>query len=449
MIKVLFRPGAIESYALTGAAAGTKDQPMFAAFLKTLAGPCGVKRGEAVLACVSGGLDSMVLLELLREAAPAMTLRTGVIHVDHGLRKEASERDARFVLDWCRQLGISCFLEELRMEPGLPNLEEEARRRRYEAVLACMKREGFDFAATGHTLNDQAETVLYRIARGTGIRGLGGMSFSRPDGIIRPLLQLTREQVERFAAANGIRWVQDLTNNDPKHSRNLIRHNLIPVLEQINPRASEAVARLAEIAGEEGLVLEEMAAGLEERSRLFDWGIVRGYSAHELAMARKAVAGRLIINVVTGMIGEPRGIDQLQVDAVLGVLSGGAAAHTVKRRVRIFLDGPVVIFRQAARGPFYRVRADAPGLVRLEEINADIGVPESLLNGRSCEIRSFLPGDRCGGVRVAEVLARMGVLSALRPFWPVLVSGDEVLAVASRKTGYNPADLMVPEQHAA
>jgi len=436
-----------ESYALTGAAPGTKDQPMFADFMKTLAGPCAVKDGDAVLACVSGGLDSMVLLELLRQAAVPMRLKIGVVHVDHGLRKEASRKDAQFVLARCLEIGVQCFLKELHMDPGLPNLEEEARRRRYDAVIACMRNEGYAFAATGHTLNDQAETVLYRVARGTGIRGLAGMSFSRPDGIIRPLLQFSRKQLEFFARERAVGFVKDLTNDDPRHSRNLIRHSLIPVLEKINPRAVEAVARLAEIAREESAFLEEAAARLEEQARIFDWGMVRGYSADALKKVEDTVARRFIINTVADMAGDPRGIDQLQVDAVLGVLRGSAAAHTVKRQVRVILDGQALIFRQASRGPFYRVRANAPGIVQLKEINLGLNVPGSLLAGRPCEIRSYLPGDRCGGVRVAEILARMGVMNALRPFWPVLVAGDDVLAVASRKHGYNPDDMTGLEQH--
>ncbi|HVN71975.1 MAG TPA: tRNA lysidine(34) synthetase TilS, partial [Desulfomonilia bacterium] len=182
-----------------------------------------MKRGDSVLICVSGGIDSMVLLDLMQGTRDGMDLRLGVIHVDHGLRKDESGSDARFVQDRCSDLFLEFHLVELNMDPNTANLEEEARKRRYDAIQGLRQRYAYDHAATGHTLDDQAETVLYRVIRGTGIRGLSGMEYRRPDGVIRPMLGISRSRVSEYALQKGIRYVNDRTNDDTRLARNLIR----------------------------------------------------------------------------------------------------------------------------------------------------------------------------------------------------------------------------------
>lgn len=204
-------------------------------FMSALTGPCAVKNNDSVLVCVSGGIDSMVLLDLMRCASQSLDLRLGVIHVDHGLRKKESGQDAFFVQEWCQKLSLEFYLARLMMTPGTANLEEEARKMRYDAIRDFKTRHGYAFAATGHTLEDQAETVLYRIIRGTGIRGLAGMEYKRPDGLIRPMLGISRTRVKEYATAQGLAYVNDSTNTDLRLARNLIRSAVIPVMERITP----------------------------------------------------------------------------------------------------------------------------------------------------------------------------------------------------------------------
>ncbi len=186
---------------------------MLEKFKQTLTGLCGVKTGDGVLACCSGGIDSMVLLRLMKTASVELGLKLHAVTVDHGLRCEAPG-DAQFVLDTCAALGVEASLYELKMDPKIPNLEEEARIRRYEAIRDCRNKLGYKFIATGHTTDDQAETLIYRLIRGTGIRGMSGMDYAGPDGLIRPMLNITRAEVEAFAKANDIRYVTDQTNAD-------------------------------------------------------------------------------------------------------------------------------------------------------------------------------------------------------------------------------------------
>jgi hypothetical protein len=245
----------------------------------------------------------------------------------------------------------------------------------------------------------------------------------------------------------GIRHVLDKTNDDLKRSRNLIRHSIISVMEQINPKVIQAVARLSQIAQDEGGFVEQAARQLETDALLFDWGIIKGFAADSLRKAPAPIARRLIINSATGMLGDPRGIDELQVNAVLDVLKGKTAGHTIKRKVTAVVDGTSFIFRTAMDGPYYRVPVNRAGDFPIPEINAEVRVSFSLQQGEHLEIRSFMRGDRMGKKRVSEILSGRGVPASLRPFWPVLASGKDIIATASRNENNGPSEMIVEEYY--
>lgn len=219
-----------------------------------------IRQGDRVVAALSGGADSMALLAFLRELAGSMGFGLEACHVNHGLRGEESDRDEAFVRDWCAREGIPCRVirldgEALRREKG-GSLEEAARAARYRALEEAAGPEGK--IATGHTASDNLETVLLNLARGTGLRGLCGIPPVR-GRIIRPLLSLTREQVEAYCAQKGIPYVTDSTNLEDNYSRNRLRHQAVPALLSINPAAREGVAAMCRrLRGEEEL-LERLA----------------------------------------------------------------------------------------------------------------------------------------------------------------------------------------------
>ncbi|MDT8274229.1 MAG: tRNA lysidine(34) synthetase TilS [Desulfomonilia bacterium] len=403
---------------------------MFESFIHTLTGACRVVAGDAVLVCCSGGTDSMVLLELMRRAAPVLNLEIGVIHVDHGLRGSASRAHARFVQDTCQVLGIPFFLYELHMAPDSSNLEEEARTRRYEAVHTCMTEKGYRLAATGHTTDDQAETILYRMIRGSGIRGIAGMDFTSQSGIIRPLLSRTREQIRSFAAENRIVYVHDHTNADTSRPRNLIRHEILPLMEKINPRAAQSLFRLSEIAREESLVMDTQSTSLMKAAAVFDWGIVKAYRGDLFLNAPDAVLRRCIIMIVSSMLDDTRGIDARQVEQICAVVTGACRAHTLKRRLRVFSQNALLVFQETGKEPYYRIPTPVSGTYGIDRIRKAVrieGIPGA---EDSMIMRSALPGDRFRHTRVCELLRKAGVTSPLRPFWPVVLQADRIIAVA-------------------
>ncbi|HTO14059.1 MAG TPA: tRNA lysidine(34) synthetase TilS [Candidatus Binatia bacterium] len=201
--------------------------------------------GETVLVAVSGGADSVALLHLLHGLAPSWRLALHVLHVDHGLRPGSAD-DAAFVRGLGARLGVPVDVERVRVGPG--SVEAAARTARYAALEAWAERLGAARIAVGHTLDDQAETVLMRVLDGAGVRGLAAIPPVR-GRIVRPLVEIRREALRAMLAAEGIAWVEDPTNRDPKFRRNRIRHELLPLLAaSYAPDVTEALARVARLA---------------------------------------------------------------------------------------------------------------------------------------------------------------------------------------------------------
>ena len=217
-------------------------------------------RGGRVLCAVSGGLDSMCLLHYLDTWGRAHGFAPAAAHFHHQLRK-AADADQRFVEDWCAARHIPCFTgsgdtRALADAEGL-SAEEAARKLRYGFLEETARREGFDAILTAHHADDNAETMLLNLVRGTGLRGLAGIPRQR-DGILRPFLEISREDLAAYAAAHHLPHVEDETNTDPDAAaRNLVRLQVMPLLRRLNPRAAEHMARTA-------ARLAEMDTGLSD-----------------------------------------------------------------------------------------------------------------------------------------------------------------------------------------
>jgi tRNA(Ile)-lysidine synthase len=218
--------------------------------------------GETVLVAVSGGADSVALADLLHELIPVLRLSLHVAHVHHGLRPEA-EADADSVGRLCERLAVPYHLERVavRREPPWEGLEAEARRARYAALLARARAVGAHRVATGHTADDQAETVLMRLLQGAGPRGLAGIAPARGP-LIRPLLETRRLEIERHLRQRGLDWVEDPSNRDPRFLRNRIRHEILPFLGEVwGPEMVDSLCRSAAMA-------RRWVVDLEQRARV-------------------------------------------------------------------------------------------------------------------------------------------------------------------------------------
>lgn len=209
--------------------------------------------GRRVLVAVSGGPDSVCLAHFLAQMARRKGLTLELLHVHHGLRGREADRDAASVEKLGRTLGVPARIARagvraLAKKRGL-GLEEAGRKERYRLLAARARRGRFDAVATGHHLDDQAETVLLHLLRGTSLEGLGGIAPSRPlapgVALIRPLLPLTRSEVVVYLEMHGLASREDRTNRDRTFTRNWVRTEVLPLLESRAPGVKERLSAIA------------------------------------------------------------------------------------------------------------------------------------------------------------------------------------------------------------
>jgi tRNA(Ile)-lysidine synthase len=283
---------------------------------------------DVVVAC-SGGPDSTALAHLAAEARPDLVLR--LAHVRHGLRDDAE--DAEVVRLHGAWLGLPVTVLDVEVVSEGRGTEAAARDARYRALREVAAEHDAKAVLVGHTADDQAETVLLRLARGTGIDGLGAMEPVSGD-LVRPLLRLRRQDVHRFVELEGLPCVEDPTNRDPQVRRSLVRHQVLPVLEQVAPDPVAALVRLARLARDDAAALDLAAApGIREVRKV---GPVRAVPDSVLSLTtddapRLALARRVVRAVLTCFTGEPP--DAATVARVLALEPGSAAS----------LPGPVEV----------------------------------------------------------------------------------------------------------
>jgi tRNA(Ile)-lysidine synthase len=291
-----------------------------------------------LLALVSGGPDSVALLRVV----VALGGEPVVLHVDHGLRGEESREDAEFVLELCRRLNVRCEVRRLGLDGG-PNLQARARDERYTLAEETAVRLGLQVVATGHTADDVAETVLMNLARGTGLRGLAGIPPVR--GMIqRPLIGCTRREILGYLKELDQPYRTDPTNLTGKYTRNRVRLEVLPVLEELYPAAVGNIARAASLVREDIEILEDLATPTVE---------MRGEEVvlplDGLVELRPSLRRHAVRLAYTNVVPDTAPLPSNLIEAVLELLEGGEGTRTLD------LPGGVVASARSGKElAFYR-----------------------------------------------------------------------------------------------
>ena len=244
--------------------------------------------GSRVLCAVSGGADSMALLHLLWSEREALKIQVCAAHFEHGLRGEEALRDAAFVEAWCAQRRIVCRVGHGNMARQGLHDEDSARQLRYAFLEKAAQELGCDRIVTAHNAEDNAETLLLNLCRGAGLTGLSGIPPQRGK-IVRPLLAVRREAIRAYLAENGIEHVEDSSNAGDAYSRNLLRHQVLPILEQINPAFADAAGRTATLLRRDAAYLNSQAEAF--RQKYFDG---ESLPVGELNKADPAISSRVV-----------------------------------------------------------------------------------------------------------------------------------------------------------
>lgn len=278
-----------------------------------------IPAGSTVLLAVSGGPDSTALAYLTVEARPDLVCVLG--HVRHGLRDDAE--DAAVVERHADFLGAGLQVAEVTVTSSGEGIEAAARAHRYAALRRQAREVGAGWILLGHTAEDQAETLLMRLARGTGVPGLGGMSPLR-GGLARPLLRLRRNDVRRYVVHEGLDAIDDPMNRDPSLTRTIARHTVLPALGELGPDPVAALARLADVARGDADKLDadarEVVARIARR-----YGPVNVVHQDDLARLHPAIVHRIVRDLVTDARGGDEPPSSAEVARVLSLEPGAAA----------------------------------------------------------------------------------------------------------------------------
>ena len=403
---------------------------------------------QRIAVAVSGGADSLCLLHILH----ALDYALSVAHVNHHLRGAASDADCEFVRAAAAALNLPFHHFDIHVD-DVGNLEQNARAARYRALLSLIETNVADRIALGHTRSDQAETVLFRFLRGSGSAGLAAIRPATADGLVRPLLECSRADVERFLTERGIAWREDSTNRDMHLARNRMRHALLPQLTASeNPALEGALARTAAWAQAEEdywqAEIDTLAARLLTRT---PHGVL--CTAGEIDKLPTAAARRLIRRAIEEVKGDTRQVDFAHIEAIRQILSS-RQGHG-----RVMLPG-VDVMRSFDQVRFAPPRAHAletrnfsalcrvPGIVGLPGGSTHLRLELETSSNRYNDVVNTLDWERCAGAlelrpwRPGDRYRRTGVESPLRlkelfeagkvPLWerrewPVLHVQDEIL----------------------
>jgi tRNA(Ile)-lysidine synthase len=350
---------------------------------------------EVLLAALSGGPDSTALvacLAALRDAGDAGAVEA--CHVDHGLRPGgAAEAAACAAL--CERLRVPFHAVRV-VVGGAGGVQAAARRARYGALREVARRCGASRIATGHTRSDQAETVLLRLLRGAGARGLGAIP-PRRGALVRPLLDRSRAEVLRYLRARDLPWLEDPTNAAPRYLRNRVRAGLLPALEELVPGAEARLARTADLLREDDRALERRARALVDPG-------AAAVEAARVARAPLAVQRRVVRRLWRAATGARRGLDAGHVAAVLRLVARGRpgrAALPGGREARFAYGRLTLGAASAAEPPPREVEVPGPGRYSvvddaggLREVEVRVAAADRAALAWPLVLRGRRPGDR-------------------------------------------------------
>jgi len=423
-----------------------------------------LRHGGRVGVAVSGGADSVALLHLLHRLADKFRIEPLVLHVNHELRGEESQADEAFVRELAASLHLPAFVE--RSHPGEGNLEQAARDLRHEFFRRCIREQHLAAVALGHTRSDQAETVLFRFLRGSGLAGLAGMTPVTAEGFIRPLLTCSRAEIRDWARSEGISWREDSSNGNLDFTRNRLRRETIPALtDTYNRNLENVLAGMANLASAEedywNQQVEPVYQQITRRSQLGSF-----FQIDPLMALHPAVRRRVVRRALKDVRGDLRSIDFQHIEAILNLCNSSQAhdrvlvpgVDAIRSFDTLLLTRPGQL---AAGGRHYRVDlrlgeehrlpfgagtiyvdwaqhavqfcANFKGAVEVEDLDAEALTGES--TPRPFYVRNWEPGDEiqrpghAGAEKIKSLFQEYRVVLWERRHWPVVVLGEEIVWV--------------------
>ena len=421
-----------------------------------------LNNNDSVICAVSGGADSVCMLEILKELKEKFNLTLYVAHVNHQLRGKESDNDEKFVKRLAESSGLPFYCKKADVKGyaiiNKLSCEEAGRIIRYDFFEELKETLGADKIATAHNKNDNVETVIMRFARGTDIKGLAGIPAANDRSVIRPILCLNRSEIENYLSCKGLHFVTDSTNLDDDFSRNKTRHNIIPVIEsQLNENFVNTMASNIELFGDANAYIEENVNSVYEALVSKEENIY-SFCVKSLLNENSYIVKRVIKKTVFELDGI--NISNELCNLIYNGLSNGSSV-TIGKDLNFYVKYQRAFFVKEYVTQNFSYCINSPGIYNIPEISAVFKVEEGegsvtfrdknaiYLNRNDVSfnfiLRSKKPGDKmsllnCGTKKIKDIMIDEKIPFFLRDKIPVLEYNSEIIWLCGvRDSGHSRA----------
>lgn len=316
-----------------------------------------IKSGDTIVVGVSGGPDSICLLNVLKNLQNELKINIVVAHINHMIRKEA-DSETEFVQDFCKQMDIKCFVKkadvlQIAKEKKL-GTEEVGRKIRYDFFEEVKNLVGGNKIATAHNANDNAETVLMNFLRGSGSTGLKGIEPIRDNKLIRPIIECTRQEIEQYCNEKDLNPKYDKTNQENIYTRNKIRNMLIPYIqENFNPNIIETINRMSNLIATDEMYFKSIVKQSYKETFISRTEKEIILDLKKFNVLEKVIKSRLIIYTINELLGTTNGIEKIHIEDVIKLCKNniGNKYLTPNKNIKIMIKNKKIFFTRYCKLP--------------------------------------------------------------------------------------------------
>lgn len=358
-----------------------------------------ISKGDSIVLGVSGGADSVALLDILCDMSYEYDLKLYVVHVNHGLRGKDADNDQQYVETFCRERNVPCRIfkfdvAEIARKEHLTS-EEAGRKMRYCAFETVANEVHANKIATAHHMNDNTETLLFNLLRGSGLTGLCGIRPMR-DKYIRPLIKTSRTEIEKYLSEKNISWCTDSTNNETVFTRNKIRHELLPYIKNnFNPSAEHALQRMSELCGDDNDFIDGTAKKcLSDCTVSYDNTCIvlhkENFNLQHIAIKR-----RMIRHILEKLSVPLKDVHMVHVDGCIKMIEcSGSGAYTHVGGCRVSIEQNGIHFSTKNVCDDFEVLADIDSECYIPQIESRIIIKQVGERGASSKNRVYISADK-------------------------------------------------------
>lgn len=429
-----------------------------------------IERGDKIIVALSGGPDSVCMLHLLNSIKEEYGLKLYAAHLNHQIRGIEAQKDALYAINLCDSMGINCFLNSIDVpkfcEENGYSIEEGARYLRYKMFFDLKEKLGAQKIAIAHNKDDQGETLLMRIMRGTGLDGLKGIDYKRKDGIIRPLLKIAKKDINEYCQKHGLEPRIDHTNFKDIYTRNKIRLNLMPYMEkEFNPNLKDALMNLSDIVKDDADYINKNASSVFENIAILEG---RGLKIRisDLKSQHNAILKRLIRKSIEFILDNIKGIEMVHINDVIDLFGKPHKNIDLPKGLKVYNDSEYIIFTTEVISVEYKMIQ--PVLLKLDEtiqvpvLNASVETKTMKIEEYKKQkpkkyqkffdldkikgditIRSRKNGDKIrplgmrGSKKVKDILIDEKIPREKRELVPIVCDSEQIMWVCDYKMGEN------------